>query len=157
MSDFYLGLCREHPLLEYIEDPFSELDNNGYRVLKAALAEQFPNVKIGLQSVFKDSKLEKVMDVTKPKTPEQLEEERKLLEAPPVVEEKNVKKGPAKAAAPSEPALALKQIQFTPHFVSLRTGPLPTMSQLMEFVRYKASLPMANQWRLIIDDKIFEE
>jgi hypothetical protein len=41
MSDFFVNLCKEHPLLEYIEDPFAENDNIGYKALKLALSESF--------------------------------------------------------------------------------------------------------------------
>lgn len=39
MSDFLINLCKEHPLLEYIEDPFAEADSSGYKVFKTSLAE----------------------------------------------------------------------------------------------------------------------
>ena len=70
MCDYYTNLCKDHPLLEYLEDPFAENDANGYKLLKAALSEQYPLVKIGLQNAFKDCKIEKVQDVTRPKTAE---------------------------------------------------------------------------------------
>ena len=84
-------------MLEYIEDPFSENDNKGFHILKNALESQYPNVKIGMQAPFKDSRIDKVKDVTKPKTPEQLAEEQKLAEQPPpIIEEKGAKKPPGK-------------------------------------------------------------
>lgn len=76
MSDYLVNMCKEHPLLEYIEDPFAETDPNGYRVFKTAIAEQYPQVRIGMQAPFKDSRLEKVIDITKPKTAEEIEEEK---------------------------------------------------------------------------------
>ena len=42
MADYLVNLCKDHPLLELLEDPFAENDNNGYRILKNALAEHCP-------------------------------------------------------------------------------------------------------------------
>jgi len=70
MSDYFVNLCKDHPLLEYIEDPFAEIDSNGYRILKNALKDHCPLVKIGLAGAFKDSRIEKVQEITKPKTAE---------------------------------------------------------------------------------------
>ena len=41
MSDFLINLIKEHPLIEYIEDPFAENDNFGYKTFKTALSESF--------------------------------------------------------------------------------------------------------------------
>lgn len=78
MAEYYLTLVRDHPLLEYIEDPFCENDNSGYKLLKTNLEESFPWVKIGMQNIVKESRLEKVVDVTRPMTVEEIEQERAL-------------------------------------------------------------------------------
>lgn len=96
MSDFFVNLCKEHPLLEYIEDPFAENDNIGYRALKLALSESFSHIKIGLQNIFRDSRIEKVKEITKAKTQDQQDEEKMTTSSqqrPPTNEEK--KKAPA--------------------------------------------------------------
>ena len=78
MAEYYLNLCRDHPLLEYIEDPFFENDNGGYKLLRSSLEESFPGVRIGMQNIVHESRLEKVIDVTRPMTEEELEQERVL-------------------------------------------------------------------------------
>lgn len=132
MSDYLLNLCKDHPLLEYVEDPFAENDSNGYRILKNALSESCPTVKIGLASTFKDSKIEKVQEITKPKTADQIEKEQikvKDEEKRPPTNEQDKKKGGPPAKVNEQPAEALTgKLSFTPHVVNLRTGPLPTMS-----------------------------
>jgi enolase len=42
MADYLVNLCKDHPLLELVEDPFAENDNNGYRIFKSALSEHCP-------------------------------------------------------------------------------------------------------------------
>ena len=61
---------------------------------------------------------------------------------------------------PSKPGTGVKgpnADKFTPHCISLRTGPLATMSDLFDFWRYNASLEAQRRFQLIIDDKAFEE
>ena len=47
--------------------------------------------------------------------------------------------------------------KFTPHCVSLRTGPLPTMSDLLDFWKYTAQLDPSRRFQIIIDDRACEE
>jgi len=60
MCDYYCKLCDDHPMLQYIEDPFAETDIAGFKQLKNALAESHPTVKIVMNSIFKSSRIEKV-------------------------------------------------------------------------------------------------
>ena len=46
---------------------------------------------------------------------------------------------------------------FTPHCINLRTGPLPTLSELFNFWRYLNTLEIENRFGIIIDDKVFED
>ena len=39
----------------------------------------------------------------------------------------------------------------------MRTGPLPTMSDLFDYWRYLNSLELQQHFSIIIDDKVFEE
>jgi len=160
MCDYYINMCKDHPLLEYIEDPFAENDANGYRLLKTALHDQYPHVQIGLLNAFKECKIEKVQQVTRPKSAEQLAEEEKQKEAlaqrPPTQEEK--KKAPPAKGQPAETVVEQQgPLYFLPHLVSLRTGSLVCLSQLMDFFKYISSLGIENQFGLIFDDKIFED
>jgi enolase len=51
-------MCQEHPLVTYIEDPFSDTDMEGFRKFKAALAEaNLSHIKVGMKNQFKNSSL----------------------------------------------------------------------------------------------------
>jgi enolase len=52
LCDWYLKLISEHPLLTFIEDPFSENDIEGYRAFQNHLRVKFPQVQISRK--FKD-------------------------------------------------------------------------------------------------------
>jgi hypothetical protein len=160
MSDYLINLCKDHPLLEYVEDPFAEIDSNGYRILKNALSESCPQVKIGLAGAFKDSRIEKVQEITKPKTAEEREKEQikiKEEEKRPPTNEQDKKKGAPPVKPGDQPVEISGKLNFTPHMVNLRTGPLPTMSQLFDYLRYLNSMELENRFGLIIDDKVFED
>lgn len=54
MVDFYEKIINEHPLVEYIEDPFAVDKVISYRKLQDKLRVSNPNVKIGIgHSMFK--------------------------------------------------------------------------------------------------------
>lgn len=55
LTEFYFKLCTEHPLIEYIEDPFAEGDLNGYNKVLKRFRENMPRVKIGVNKWFKSS------------------------------------------------------------------------------------------------------
>lgn len=96
--------------------------------------------------------------MTRPKTAEQLIEEEKVQaeqKRPPTNEEK--KKAPAKNAADAPFEAQTNKLQFTPHLVNLRTGPLPTMSHLFEYLRHLNTMELDHRFGLIIDDKVFED
>jgi hypothetical protein len=48
-------LCNDHPLIEYIEDPFVENDLNGYNKILRRFREHMPRVKIGVNKWFKSN------------------------------------------------------------------------------------------------------
>jgi hypothetical protein len=110
---------------------------------------------------FKDSRLDKVIDITKPKTVEQLEEEklasRDAAKRPPTNDPKDPKKPAGKQAVESPPITETLKLNFVPHCVSIRSGPLPTLSSLFDFFRHISSLDIEQRFGLVIDDKIFEE
>ena len=104
LIEYYIKMCQDHPLLTYIEDPFGDTDLDSYRRFKSALAAANLNhVKIGMKSIFKESNLFKVRDVTsiRPLTAEEkkLEAEAKEEEAkrPPTNEFPGKKGAPAAA------------------------------------------------------------
>ena len=77
--DYYIKMCQDHPLLNYIEDPFAYSDFEGYRKLREALLEAgLVHVRIGMKGLFRNSNLHKVREVTsvRPLTAEEQEEER---------------------------------------------------------------------------------
>ena len=52
-------------MVTYIEDPFADSDMEGFRKFKDGLANVgLGHIKIGMRSVFKDSNLVRVKDVT---------------------------------------------------------------------------------------------
>lgn len=63
MSDWYIKLLKDHPLISYIEDPFSELD--GYRNFPKKLADAglAQSVNFGLKT-FYHGKMDKLKSLT---------------------------------------------------------------------------------------------
>jgi len=47
--------------------------------------------------------------------------------------------------------------KFTPDCISISTGALNTVSDLLSFADYEGKLPLENHFAYIIDDKSFEE
>ncbi len=104
-----------------------------------------------MKAIFKDSKLSKVQDVTsfRELTEEELAKQAEAAAA--AVEEEKRPPTQDKTARGKQPAAEAQKPQsseskgpnagkFTPHCVSLRTGPLPTMSDLLDFWKYAAQL-----------------
>ena len=151
--------------MTYIEDPFSEFDMDGYRRFKEALAEAgLAHVKIGMKHIFRDSTLLRVKDVTsvRPLTAEEkkAEDDAKEEEAKRPPTQENAKKGAAAQQQVKPPDSGYKSPnadKFVPDCVSIRTGALPTMSDLFDFWRYQASVSDLNSFAMIIDDKVNEE
>jgi hypothetical protein len=48
-------MCNEHPLLEYIEDPMTEMDVIGYQKMLKRFSGVHQKVKIGIKSWFKSN------------------------------------------------------------------------------------------------------
>jgi len=53
--EWYVKMCNEHPLLEYLEDPLIEGDSAGYQKMLKRFKEACPRVKIGVKSWFKSN------------------------------------------------------------------------------------------------------
>lgn len=49
------------------------------------------------------------------------------------------------------------KLNIVPGCVSIRTGPLPTLSQLFAFFRHINSLDIVDRFGMVIDDKLFED
>ena len=47
--------------------------------------------------------------------------------------------------------------KFIPNVVSIRTSPLSTISDLLDFFRYSASISEDQRFQLIIDDQVLQE
>jgi len=64
MIDFYIKLCKDHPLLKYLEDPLSNTDLRGYSKLFDKFKTECPNVKIVIKRLVQDklSNLSHIMD-----------------------------------------------------------------------------------------------
>ena len=54
MIEFYLKLCKDHPLLKYLEDPLSNEDLRGNSKLIERFTQECPNVKIVLKRLVDD-------------------------------------------------------------------------------------------------------
>mmetsp|Transcript_9852 Transcript_9852/g.12214 ORF Transcript_9852/g.12214 Transcript_9852/m.12214 type:complete len:301 (-) Transcript_9852:248-1150(-) len=156
LVDYYVKMCQEHPLLSYLEDPFAERDMEGYRKLREALLEAgLTHVKIGMRAIFKSS-LHRVREVTsvRPLTAEEQDVERaaKEAEAQAANEPAPTKGGKKQAAADKaqvDSSMSYRSPncdKFVPHCVSIRTSPLDTMSDLIDFFRYSNSMGDENRF-----------
>ena len=47
--------------------------------------------------------------------------------------------------------------KFVPHCVSIRTSPLDTMSDLIDFFRYSFNICEENRFAMIVDDQVHQE
>ena len=54
LIDFYIKLCKDHPLLKYLEDPLSNNDLRGYSKLMEKFSTECPDVKISLKRLIED-------------------------------------------------------------------------------------------------------
>ena len=54
MIEFYLKLCKDHPLLKYLEDPLSNDDLRGYSKLMDKFSQECPDVKIVIKRLVDD-------------------------------------------------------------------------------------------------------
>mmetsp|Transcript_6812 Transcript_6812/g.11483 ORF Transcript_6812/g.11483 Transcript_6812/m.11483 type:complete len:225 (-) Transcript_6812:635-1309(-) len=63
LMDFYDKLLNEHPLLEYIEDPFGNSDVEGFKKYIERTKLNNPGLKIGVNQLFK-SDLETIKEYT---------------------------------------------------------------------------------------------
>lgn len=53
LSDWFIKILNEHPLVTYLEDPVRVQDVEGWKTLKAALQTKHEHVKIGVNKWFK--------------------------------------------------------------------------------------------------------
>jgi enolase len=54
LIEFFVKLCKDHPLLKYLEDPLSDTDLRGYSKLMDKFATECPDVKIVLKRLVQD-------------------------------------------------------------------------------------------------------
>ena len=54
LIDFFIKLCKDHPLLKYLEDPLSNNDLRGYSKLMDKFNTECPEVKIVLKRLVQD-------------------------------------------------------------------------------------------------------
>lgn len=52
LIDFYDKMINDHPLLEYIEDPFANKDIKGLKKFIDKMKETHPKVRVGINSMF---------------------------------------------------------------------------------------------------------
>ena len=134
---------------------------DGYKKFKDAMAAAgLSHVKIGMKGMFKSS-LAKVRDVTsvRPLTAEEQDEEKKAkdAEAAAAQEAANAPKGSKKPATESKVDSSMSYRspnadKFVPSCVSIRTSPLDTISDLIDFFRCSFNICEENRFALIVDD-----
>lgn len=146
-------MIAEHPLLSYIEDAFAENDTEGYRNFKRTLSKKFPHVQLGIQ--FKS--IEHMKSVT---NWEVLNEEEQAI----YKQQAEVKFPEAQRSfdfilhAEFPPIVASKNAtKFTPHSAYIRTGCLTTFSEVGSLFGYVGDLAEENQFRLVLDDRTYED
>ena len=92
---------------------------------------------------------------------EETEEEiQEREEAQRAEEEAKAKAPPAKGAVPNSSMSTnggANANKFTPDCISISTGALNSMSDLMGFADYEGKLPLEGHFAYIIDDKSFED
>ena len=138
---------------------------DGYRKMREIFGQNnLGHIKIGMKTIFRNSMLGKVREVTsvRPLTAEeqQLEAEAKEEEAKRPPTNEVPKKGAKGAAAQQDTRVDSAASHFTnpnkdkfiPDMVSIRTGPLTTVSDLFDFWRYTATMHPENRFSYVIDD-----
>ena len=55
LVEWYVKMCNEHPMLEYLEDPLVEGDAIGYQKILKRFKDACPRVKVGVKSWFKSN------------------------------------------------------------------------------------------------------
>ena len=55
LTEYFVKMCNEHPLLEYLEDPIADGDVLGYQKILKRFREAVPRVKIGVKHFFKSN------------------------------------------------------------------------------------------------------
>jgi enolase len=63
LSEFYEKMINDHPLLEYIEDPFAKGDVKAIKKFIGKLQVSHPGVRVGINSMFQ-SNLETIKNFT---------------------------------------------------------------------------------------------
>jgi len=49
MTDYYIKMVHEHPLLTFIEDAFAQFDIIGHKALQTKVINDLPNVSISIK------------------------------------------------------------------------------------------------------------
>ena len=52
LADWLVKICTDHPLVSYLEDPFSCGDTIGYQRLLEVIKEKQMNVSVGVKTWF---------------------------------------------------------------------------------------------------------
>ena len=55
VTEYFVKMCNEHPLVEYLEDPLAENDVIGYQKIIKRFREGMPKVKVGIKNWFKSN------------------------------------------------------------------------------------------------------
>lgn len=174
--DFYTKICTDHPLLEFIEDPFANKEIKAFKKFCEKLKETNPNVKVSIKELF-ESSLEVTKEYTQFITPESDDEEETVEEeakpegdeeAPPedapVVEEKvdakasKLSKASKKGKA-SEEVLEeevgppdINALKFIPGIIHLKKELQPNSSGVQQIANYSFTMKADDAFGLIIED-----
>eukprot|EP00347_Sterkiella_histriomuscorum_P018418 403345584 len=117
LTEYFVKMCNEHPLLEYLEDPVAEGDVVGYQKIIKRFKDAVPRVKIGIKHMLKSnldiikqhtqiiSKDDDDDDEEEKKEQEKKIEEEKKEQIPQVIQEPvSVKAGGRDSVATKKPA-----------------------------------------------------
>mmetsp|Transcript_18127 Transcript_18127/g.17273 ORF Transcript_18127/g.17273 Transcript_18127/m.17273 type:complete len:179 (+) Transcript_18127:271-807(+) len=58
LSDYYLKVVADHPLVSFIEDPFASHDVKGYTTLLSKVSEGNSSLRVGIRAMIQDPALQ---------------------------------------------------------------------------------------------------
>ena len=168
LIDFYEKMVNDHPLLEYIEDPFAKGDVKGVKKFIEKLRESHPNVRVGINSMF-NSDIENIREYTQmiqEESEEEEEAEEKVEEAPveaevpPVVEDKKEEKkdDKKKGGKKGEVVEVVEEedpnkkpdpnaLKFIPGGIHLSKSSVNTISSLQSIITYSCIMMLGHAWQ----------
>lgn len=180
----YEKLIAEHPLLEYIEDPFHDSDLPAYKAFVQKMKDSNPLVKVGVNRLF-NADFQAIRETTQfvhldsdeeeDEREEEKEEKKEEPEALPEVvttppekdnkkDKKNSKgKKEEKEPEPTESVAATpigkpdpNALKFIPHAIRMKKEVISSMYKLQQIINYSLTLQSNDQFGVILEDHEIE-